>query len=977
MEAVAAVGVASAAVQFLDFSVKTLAACKEIRDSATGSTKANEELTRSVKQLKSMQRTLEQSTHTLSNTYRQLVRAMQDCSRVADDLLQLLEHIREVAQKSLGTMRSALRQVREGKRIEKLQTRLSNCQDRLHLALTAEMRDSLLKKMEEQGQNADSMRSIILQKLDFTNDQIRTLDKNISQIGVAARKQISELDSRQQKASANLRRGQRDLSRNIDSQFVKLSISSTHQSFLDSLYFPEMFARQESMKKNLPGTYDWVFEGKLPPSDGKANKDDEELRGRVVHWLRATNGASVFWISGKPGSGKSSLMSFIINDKRTSKSLQTWSDGRIPYIFSYFFWKPGSGLQKTMTGLRRSLIWQLCKARPSVIDHLLSQDLTLLYSPWTEAKLTDTLTLALSEFRDEAIFFAIDGLDECETNHNDLLDELQGLNSNPKTKVCISSRPEQPFCRRLGALPSVRLQDLNYRDISKYAHTKLERGDNRTKRLAPQVALKAEGVFLWAVLVCDSLCSGIMAEDDEKTILQRLHAYPKGLDDLFDRMFANLEDVHYKSLAFYFYAAQQRGFTVALAVASQPSETIRSLQQFGAMCELEVTRITQQSKGLLQIGPSVRDDGHYTCAWSLTDVLTGQPTPLSLHATNFRLAKQHLHLHIEFVHRSAYDYIVEATSAHRLVWLEFPRGEIIRKVFTGALWLAHYGPILHMASGQLRTTNGLGWTLRLAIPAEDIVKVDQHWFGDELEWLLDSLHSWMSAIKDGNQASQQANGLETRRYYPEDPQSPLRLFWDDILQISPDFVASHSHRLWDRDDTWLNVAALCDSWSWARFKKTHYRRDVDSAMFLVATEFRRRGFPRTELALSERQRRHYSMMVNHHDSYRDRGNFIAWEALHTCDEASYVLKLRRTAGQIALDDTEYHPYGTKTGNFPPDEPSDGDKCMEIAILEAFCKLIQGWRMFDVKSSPYELLTVRRQDLGSAAARLQPGAEGSH
>jgi methyl-accepting chemotaxis protein len=127
MEAVAAVGVASAAVQFLDFSVKTLAACKEIRDSSTGSTKANEELNRSVKQLKVMQKTLQQSTHTLSNTYRQLVRAIQDCSRVADELLQLLEYVREVAQKSLGMMRAALRQVREGKRIEKLQTQLSSC----------------------------------------------------------------------------------------------------------------------------------------------------------------------------------------------------------------------------------------------------------------------------------------------------------------------------------------------------------------------------------------------------------------------------------------------------------------------------------------------------------------------------------------------------------------------------------------------------------------------------------------------------------------------------------------------------------------------------------------------------------------------------------------------------------------------------------------------------------------------------------
>ena len=47
---------------------------------------------------------------------------------------------------------------------------------------------------------------------------------------------------------------------------------------------------------------------------------------------------------------------------------------------------------------------------------------------------------------------------------------------------------------------------------------KLKRGDDRTKGLARDVAAKAEGVFLWAVLVCDSLFSGLMAEDDEETL---------------------------------------------------------------------------------------------------------------------------------------------------------------------------------------------------------------------------------------------------------------------------------------------------------------------------------------------------------------------------------------------------------------------------------------------------------------------------
>ena len=67
MEAVAAIGVAAAAVQFLDFSTKTLALCKQIRDSSTGSTETNAELTKSTKELKEMQKELRQAGNTLEH----------------------------------------------------------------------------------------------------------------------------------------------------------------------------------------------------------------------------------------------------------------------------------------------------------------------------------------------------------------------------------------------------------------------------------------------------------------------------------------------------------------------------------------------------------------------------------------------------------------------------------------------------------------------------------------------------------------------------------------------------------------------------------------------------------------------------------------------------------------------------------------------------------------------------------------------
>jgi hypothetical protein len=79
MEAVAAVGVAAAAVQFLDFSIKTLALCKEIRDSSTGSTKTNDELTKSIKKLTAMQTDLPAE---WQYTLEHLSTAHRSCSRL-------------------------------------------------------------------------------------------------------------------------------------------------------------------------------------------------------------------------------------------------------------------------------------------------------------------------------------------------------------------------------------------------------------------------------------------------------------------------------------------------------------------------------------------------------------------------------------------------------------------------------------------------------------------------------------------------------------------------------------------------------------------------------------------------------------------------------------------------------------------------------------------------------------------------------
>jgi hypothetical protein len=958
MEAVAAVGIAAAAAQFLDFSVKTLTLCKEIRDSSSGSTKTNDKLTKSIKKLTAMQKDLQQYGSTPSSTYRQLIRAVQDCSVVASELLKLLEDIREVAKKSLGTMRSALKAIKERKSIEKLQARLADCQDKYHIALTTDMRDEVLRLLEKQGKDTDSMRDIILQRLDkasaesaashsTTHGKLHTLGEDLNRSTSTVQKELSALRISQQSSSKRLQTGQRSLGKNLDGQFQRLSTSDTLQKFLDMLYFPEMFARQESMKKRSPGTYDWVFSSELP----KSNDRDKELRGRISCWLRNTDKSNLFWISGKPGSGKSSLVSFIMGDRRTKECMRSWAGGRDPYIFSFFFWKPGSSLQKTMLGLRRSLLWQLCKAKPTIIEKLLSQDSTLLYSPCTDDKLTIALDLALAQYQDESVLFLIDGLDECEGNHNDLLDELHGTRFGQWKKTCLSSRPEEALRRRLETLPSVRLQDLNYEDILEYAHKKLQIGGNPELKLASRVAENSEGVFLWAVLVCDSLSLGVMAKDDGKTMLRRLHAYPRGLDDLFNRMFSDIEEVHHKSMALYFYAARQSSFSVATAVASQHPRKPMRIVEFGGLCEREMTRITTQSRGLLQI---VERNVNYdwTLGWSFRNTSDGQIRKSPLERSDLQVFKKYLSTDITYVHRSAYDYIFNDTDDKRPQWLHSIGGpEMIHHILRGIVWIAQYSPIIIMKLERSPTPdNGYQPECRVfnlsdhfrAIATADLPKLDRKHFHGWLDTHFDTIHNWMSA----QDRDQTVSFLDDQVPHPPMARQLLKGFWVSIMRVDPNYVTSRPNLLLDSDDAYFMTLSLFRSSEWSMPYLLERRLEADHALHSVLAAARLRGLQQGRGDSSLADHLYAAGQKNYNLRRYEPGlgglgdllHFYTWLGTGNKDELSITEELFHIADCI-----QFRSHSDKTTGRQPSGPH---ALLAFGIFTALYAIFDAWKYFE-------------------------------
>ncbi|KAK5955689.1 hypothetical protein OHC33_003330 [Knufia fluminis] len=276
------------------------------------------------------------------------------------------------------------------------------------------------------------------------------------------------------------------------------------------LYFEKMDDRYIQIEDAHNETLKWIFE---PPDREKPPCDS------FVDWLK--NNEPVYWVAGKPGSGKSTLMKYLVKrleDDRESKRL----------VLSFWFWEAGEDIQHNLTGCLRSLLWQLL-LEPKSRDLVFSKIRTIPGRVWDRNRLQNALTLVLTALMGNRI------------------------------PVCISSRQEQLFEDVFATCPTLRLQDLNAGDIDEYVekelllNSKLHIILDRDERhfFKDEIRSKAQGVFLWVRLVVKSLLLGVTKRDDQAQLRRRLETFPSDLHKLYEYMLRRQGDdvEHYREEA--------------------------------------------------------------------------------------------------------------------------------------------------------------------------------------------------------------------------------------------------------------------------------------------------------------------------------------------------------------------------------------------------------------------------------------------
>jgi hypothetical protein len=251
-----------------------------------------------------------------------------------------------------------------------------------------------------------------------------------------------------------------------ESWFYKEFAGQFTKLLLRSLRFDDMNRRSRAVSNPYPKTFEWIY-----------SDYSKDTTASFLHFLEYDQ--NLFWITGKPASGKSTLMKLISEDARTISHLDLWTAGEELLVSRFYFWCSGTEMQMSQEGLIRTLLCEAIQQLPGlapIVFHDLMESFVIFgngavfnthwdNSLWDMAELLEAFKrLVLEVTKSKKMFLLIDGLDEYHGDHSEQLKlvefvySLLSLSSN--IKICVSSRPWNIFADAFHTSPSLRVEDL-------------------------------------------------------------------------------------------------------------------------------------------------------------------------------------------------------------------------------------------------------------------------------------------------------------------------------------------------------------------------------------------------------------------------------------------------------------------------------------------------------------------------------------
>lgn len=403
---------------------------------------------------------------------------------------------------------------------------------------------------------------------------------------------------------------------------------AAEQKVLRSLHYPRLNDRHAKIELAHEETFSWILDRHV---EGGGKCRDVKF----LDWLESASGT--YWISGKAGSGKSTLMKYLSSHETTMTALRAWATMQSHSLLvtgSFYFWNSGNEMQKSQRGLFQSLLLTIFQKCPHLMPLVCPSRWLSVQSgfeqleTWDVQELFNAIKCIISQLSKSThnvkCCFFIDGLDEYEGNHYDIVKALSVLTSSSDVKVCLSSRPwsifEDAFEKTTDR--KLYLQDLTQNDIRSYVENNLRKHQSfeismpeeqeKYNEIIEETVSKSKGVFLWVVLVVRSLYEGLTNGDSIHILQQRLHSFPSDLEDFFRHMLDSVDNVYQHDMARTFQVALQATDSLPLIAYSYADETALeyvldlpvgpiSTNELNSRLDKMRRRINSRTKGLLEI----------------------------------------------------------------------------------------------------------------------------------------------------------------------------------------------------------------------------------------------------------------------------------------------------------------------------------------------------------------------------------------
>lgn len=622
LDPLSALSIAGNIVQFIDFGSKLLNSSREIYHSAEGLSSNHQHLEQITQSLIDLNTKLSQNpaTPTLTTHGQGLTKLAASCEKEGTRLLSAIARLKlEQTESKWRSFQQALKCVWKEHDLRELEKRLDGYRSELKIQLLKLLSDQQSDFLTVLRSLVDENRRMEIDR----NQQVQTLVEKVdalgrSQVGTVRDVNFAELGAK------------------LSELKTEASNLLTEQRILASLRFQQINIRHESIPEAHAKTFEWIFQESQDPESSEAQRP----KTKFMEWLKqGGKHDGLYWIGGKAGSGKSTLMKFICDHPRTADGLKCWAGSNALVTANFFFWRSGTTLQKSQKGLLQTLLYEILRKCPRLISvSLQARWKQIEQGEWTRSELLKTFSMLRRDLKSSTRFcFFIDGLDEYPGDSRDLLRVLENLTAFENVKVCVSSRPWEIFKQAFDTNIDRRLylQELTRQDIEIYVYQTFEEDpnfiqarnhDSKYNELVSEIVELAQGVFLWVFLVVRSLLRGLTSADTFKILQTRLRQLPTDLEDFFEHMLNSVDDVYQSQMARTFRVAQaawaplplllysfvddleeDSDFALRLGVQTRSSQKATQSTKIKAGLKIkdrEMTmekRIDARSKGLLEI----------------------------------------------------------------------------------------------------------------------------------------------------------------------------------------------------------------------------------------------------------------------------------------------------------------------------------------------------------------------------------------